>query len=80
MINDREIESVDRYPLRETPLHLLLKKNVNLTKDAKIVDVAKANGLVAVTALEEEGIAQGQLTIVFSEPVLELRGASVVQI
>lgn len=73
MINDREIESVDRYPLRETPLHLLLKKDVNLTNDAQIVDVTAANGLVAVTALEEEGIAQGQLTMVFSEPVLELR-------
>ncbi len=73
MINDREIESVDRYPLRETPLHLLLKKNVNLVKDTNVIDVATANGLVAVTALEDEGIAQGQLTMVFSEPNLELR-------
>ena len=26
MINDRVLESVDRYPLRETPLYLLLKR------------------------------------------------------
>jgi len=72
MVNDRELESVDRYPLRETPLYLLLKKNINLIKDANIVAVDHGNGMVAITASEQEGIAQGELTLIFSEPSLEL--------
>ena len=73
MLNDREIESVDRYPLRETPLHLILKKTVNLAKDAQIVRVEREGDLIGVTAREEEGIAQGDLTLVFAAPRLELR-------
>ena len=73
MINDRVLESVDRYPLRETPLYLLLKRNVNLLKDAEISSVEKGNGLMAITASETDGIALGSLTLIFAEPALELR-------
>jgi len=73
MLNDRELESVDRYPLRETPLHLILKGNVDLIRDARIVRVERENGLLAVTAREEAGVAQGDLTLVFAGPRLELR-------
>lgn len=73
MLNDRELESVDRYPMRETPLHLILKRDVDLLKDTRIIRVEHENGLIGVTAREEEGIAQGDLTLVFAGPRLELR-------
>lgn len=73
MINDRVLESVDRYPLRETPLYLLLKKNVDLLKDANISKIERGNGLIALTAEETSGVALGSLTLIFSEPALELR-------
>ncbi|TNE59719.1 MAG: outer membrane lipoprotein carrier protein LolA [Alphaproteobacteria bacterium] len=73
MINDRSLESVDRYPLAETPLNLLLKRNVDLLKDADITKVEHANGLLAVTAEETTGVALGSLTLIFNEPALELR-------
>lgn len=73
MINDRSLESVDRYPLVETPLNLLLKKNVDLLKDADITKVEHGNGLLAVTAEETTGVALGSLTLIFNEPSLELR-------
>ena len=72
MVNDRELESVDRYPLSETPLYLLLKKNIDLMNDANIVAVDHGNGMVAITASEQDGIAQGELTLIFAEPSLEL--------
>jgi outer membrane lipoprotein-sorting protein len=73
MINDRVLESVDRYPLLETPLYLLLKRDVDLLKDAEISAVEHGNGLIAITAAETSGIALGTLTLIFAEPNLELR-------
>lgn len=71
-LTDRKLKTVDRYPLGATPLKLLLKKNVNLAKDANIVDVARDPGSLSVTAREEDGPAQGELTMVFTDPRLEL--------
>lgn len=73
MLNDRELESVDRYPLSDTPLNLILKKKVDLAKDAKIVRVERQGTLIGITAREEDGMAQGDLTLVFAGPRLELR-------
>lgn len=73
MLDDRELENVDRYPLRETPLWLILKKEVDLAADARIVRVERRGDLVAITVHEEEGAAQGDLTLVFAGPRLDLR-------
>lgn len=66
MLNDRELESVDRYPLRETPLWLILKKNVDLVGDGRVVKVERQGELVGVTVREEDGAALGDLTLVFA--------------
>ncbi len=73
MLNDRELESVDRYPLRETSLWLILKAHVDLAADAHVVGVERQGDLIAVTVREEEGGAQGDLTLVFAGPRLDLR-------
>lgn len=72
-LDDRELESVDRYPLRETPLWLILKKHVDLAVDADIVRVERQGDLIGVTVREEEGAAGGVLTLVFASPRLDLR-------
>ncbi len=71
-LTDRKLKTVDRYPLSATPLKLLLKKNVNLAKDAKIIEIARDLGSLSVTAREDNGSAQGELTLVFAAPRLEL--------
>lgn len=73
MMNDRELESVDRYPLRETPLWLILKDPVDLASDAEIVKVERQGELIGVTVREEEGATQGDLTLIFAGPQLDLR-------
>lgn len=72
-LDDRELESVDRYPLRETPLWLILKKHVDLAVDADIVRVERQGDLIGVTVRQEEGAAGGVLTLVFAGPRLDLR-------
>lgn len=72
-VDDRALDVVNRYPLDSTPLKFLVKDNVDLLNEAKITAVERVPGQLRITAEEDEGPAQGKLTMIFTEPVLELR-------
>lgn len=72
-LDDRSLKSVSRYPLNATPLSILLRENVDLAGDTRIVGVERQPGVLSVTARDDKGIAQGELTLVFRDPGLELR-------
>jgi outer membrane lipoprotein-sorting protein len=78
MLNDRALETVDRYPLRSTPLKFLLKKDIDLGKDAEILEVTKIppDGIV-ITAQDDKkknkAEAQGQISLYFGQYPVELR-------
>ena len=62
-----------RASIDQTPLRLLLKPNIDLARDANIIDAHREGGLLYVTAVETKGYGQGQVTFIFSEPSLDLR-------
>ena len=64
---------IDRYPLSETPLNLLLKENVDLRREGAVKRVERANDQISVTAVDPGGSAQGEITMIFSNNPLELR-------
>ncbi len=70
---DRELDTVDRVPIGQTPLNLFLKSNVDLAKDARIVDVEQRDGELAITAEDPSGETEGRITLIFAAPSLELR-------
>ncbi len=72
-VEDKELETVNSYPLSATPLKLLLDDRINLAEDTTVTDLDREEGRLFVTAEEEDGLAQGRLTMIFSEPDLELR-------
>ncbi len=72
-LENHQLKTVNRYPLKATPLKILLKKDVNLTKDTEIIAIDRSPGMLSVTARERAGKAQGELTMVFAAPALELR-------
>ncbi|NWH08200.1 MAG: outer-membrane lipoprotein carrier protein LolA [Alphaproteobacteria bacterium] len=72
-ITNSELETQDRYPLVSTPLSLLLEDDVNLRENDNIVAVARTPGQLAITARETDGPAEGEITLYFSDPGLELR-------
>jgi len=72
-IVNSELETTSQYPIGATPLRVLLRRNVDLTEDAQISAVERLPGQLRVVASEEDGIAQGELTMVFSIPGIELR-------
>lgn len=72
VLNDRKLKTVDRFPISATPLKLLLKKHIDLANEANIVSVEREPGSLLITVREDKGPAQGQLTMIFSDPALEL--------
>lgn len=72
-VEDKDLETVNSYPLKATPLNLLLKKNVDLVVEAEIVNVLREDGELHVTARADDSVAEGELTMFFSYPEIELR-------
>ena len=74
-IENSDLETVDRYPLTDSPLRLLLNDNVDLANDPRITEVRREAGALSVTARQEDGLTPGEITIQFLDTGagLELR-------
>lgn len=71
-VEDHDLKTVDKYPLDATPIQLLLGKDVNLTRDAIILDMRQDENAVVVTLRDRSGTAAGHLQLFFKHPELEL--------
>lgn len=71
-IEDGALKTVDRAPLRSTPLWFVLKKEIDLGRDATITEVRREDGLLFITVQDRSGEAQGALTLVFDGAPLAL--------
>lgn len=74
---DRDLETIDRIPLRDTPLNMFLRDDVDLSADAEIGRVWREEGLLLIEAADRDGRVEGEITLVFSTPALELRAWAV---
>lgn len=72
-VEDRRLKDVSRIPLRSTPLFYVLKRDVNLERDARITKVARSGDSILVTARDRTGEAEGEITLTFSAGAYELR-------
>ena len=72
-VHDRSVRDVSRVPLRSTPLYYVLKRNVSLERDARVVRVARSGADLLVTARDRTGEADGEITLTFAGPTYELR-------
>lgn len=70
---DQRDGTLDRYPLSETPLNLLLKENVDLRTEGAVRSIERSEGQMAVTAVDTARPEQGEIVMVFSDNPLELR-------
>jgi outer membrane lipoprotein-sorting protein len=70
---DRRDNSIDRYPLSDTPLNLLLKADVDLRQEGAVKRIERSQGQLAVTAIDTARPEQGEIIMVFSDNPLELR-------
>ncbi len=70
---DKRYNSVDRYPLSETPLNLILKSNVDLGSEGAVEGIEVADGQMRVRAVDPDHPERGSLTMIFGANPLELR-------
>ncbi|MGE0044787.1 MAG: outer membrane lipoprotein carrier protein LolA [Hyphomonadaceae bacterium] len=77
-IHDRALRSLDRAPLRQTPLYFVLKNNINLDRDARVTRVARDGGALFVSVRDRTGEADGEITLRLEGANMTLRSWEVV--
>jgi outer membrane lipoprotein-sorting protein len=77
-VYNTRLNTADRYPLTGTPLNLLLSDRLDLKKSSLITGVQHSPGQLIVTGRARDRNATGSITIVFTDPELELRQWTIV--
>jgi outer membrane lipoprotein-sorting protein len=72
-VKNRKLNTVDRYPLTDTPLDLLLGDKIDLNRNIALTGMAEGNGTLEIHARSQSSHAQGDISIVFAQQPLELR-------
>jgi outer membrane lipoprotein-sorting protein len=72
-VANQKMRTVDRYPLLDNPLNLILRENVDLSRDNRITSIERQAGTLRITATEKSGPMQGAVTLIFAYPATELR-------
>lgn len=70
---DRELQEASFLPLWETPLWFLLRKEVKLSSELRVVDVVHDLGALRLVLRDAETPDAGSVTLVFSDRPLSLR-------
>ncbi|MEO0362946.1 MAG: outer membrane lipoprotein carrier protein LolA [Pseudomonadota bacterium] len=70
---DKRYDSVERYPLSETPLNIILKERVDLGREGAVQSIRKLDDQMRVLAQDPDYPDRGSITMVFGENPLELR-------
>ena len=77
-IQNPKLKTLDKYPLSQTPLDLILGDRIDLLHNHSIVGVDRQKDAFVVKARSRGGKTQGNISLVFAEPGLELRQWTVV--
>ena len=73
-IQDLDVNNEDRVALDQTPFRLLLRKDVDLLRDARIVEVQQAEDLIVVGIQDKNPETPGRIKIFLAtKPALELK-------
>lgn len=77
-VKNSKLNTVDRYPLTDTPLDLILGENLDLKHNSAVMGIGEQEGSLVVRARSNNNRAQGDISIVFAQPQLELRQWTIV--
>lgn len=73
-IEDSDLKTVEKYPIKSTPFRLLLVDSVDLGRDARIVGVESQEGMLSISLEDKEGDAAGRIKLSFdTKPDLALK-------
>jgi outer membrane lipoprotein-sorting protein len=72
-VEDLDLNTEDRVELDQTPFRLLLSSDVNLIRDAQIMEVQQSDDLIVVALQDKDPNAGGQITLFLAtKPELQL--------
>lgn len=66
-IQDLDLRNEDIYELDNTPFRILLRKDVDLLRDARIIAVAETADQISLTLADKDPDAVGQITVFLSQ-------------
>jgi outer membrane lipoprotein-sorting protein len=73
-IQDLDLNNEDRVALDDTPFRLLLRSDVDLVRDARIMEVQESDDLLVVGLVDKSPDTPGQIKLFLStKPALELK-------
>lgn len=73
-IQDLDLKNEDRVALDQTPFRLLLRQDVDLARDAKIMEVQQAEDLMVVALQDKSPDTPGRIKVFLStKPAVELK-------
>lgn len=73
-IQDLDLNNEDRIALDQTPFRLLLRKDVDLLRDAKIVEVQQSEDLIVLAIEDKDPDSSGRIKLFLAtKPKLELK-------
>ena len=73
-IQDLDLNNEDRVSLDQTPFRLLLRKDVNLLRDAKILEVQQSSDLIVLTLEDKDPNSPGRIKLFLAtKPAMELK-------
>src|SRR5258708_13609139 len=72
-VSNSQLRTVDRYPLLENPLSVILKDGIDLTHDANVVAIDHQSVTLRITARQDSVPLKVQLTLIFPAPPISSR-------
>jgi len=72
-LEDHDLNTTDRYPIESTPFRLLLTKDVNLLRDARIYSLDMGQDIVVITLEDKQSDGNGQIRMFFEWPQVKLK-------
>jgi outer membrane lipoprotein-sorting protein len=73
LVFDKKLQTYDIWPLSQTPLRLLLDRNLDLANSDKVTRVGVAPDLVEIELQDETRFSAGTLNLIFDRTTYELR-------
>ena len=72
ILYDKELQQANRWPVSDTPLGLLVAPDIDLSKRVIVKHAAREPGLLKLTVIDRERRDEGEITLVFAAPRLQL--------
>ena len=70
VFDPRSNQGAARYPLNQTPLHIILEQNVDLTRERMVVNHVFDGTYTRVTAQDPDHPEYGSIELVFADPAV----------